>query len=222
MIRSGDVPVVPLALAVTIAAVAVDALTLAPGASLVREHGAIEMASALLYLLVALVWWGQRGSAALRTDWEIPVLLLAMMAREFDLDKALTSVGLFKSSLYLRAGAPLWERLLGAAVIGVLAVAVTRLVLRHGRAMLGGLRRFEAGPLAVLAAVGFVGASKTIDGLARKLRPLGIEVTEAVSAGFEVAEEVMELFVPIMLLLAVRAGAAAGNRVMGGLERKPT
>lgn len=182
------------------------------GAKLTREGGGIETASALLYVYVATVWLRRRSPADWRALWHIPVILLFAAAREFDLDKSLTSVGILKSNLYLTDQAPVWERLAGAAVLLLLAVSVVRLVRVHGRSFLRGLAAGDVGALTVAVAVATAGFAKSIDGLARKLRPFDVTLDPGFNARVVMAEEVLELLIPFLLLYAVLDASRSASR----------
>ena len=164
------------------------------------EGGALEMASAAGYVLALAV-------LAVRTPrlpaaWPAAVLLLAAAARELDLDKRLTDPGILQSRLYT-GDAPLAVKLAGAAVVLAILAAAGTLARREGprwvRGLAAGVRRawWVAGALA-LAVV-----SKSLDGLGRKLRPLGIDVPATLDRAASLSEEVLELGIPVALLLAM-------------------
>ena len=199
----------PLWIAVGAAAamVGIDQLLKPPDLALTREHGGLEMASAFLYLWAAAVWVRLHGGRGLRRDWQVPLLLLMMGGRELDLDKSLTSVGLLKSRLYLSAEAPVWERLLGVVVLALLAVALVRLARRQGRGFLARLRSGSGPEVAVLGGLLLAAFAKTVDGLGRKLQGFGIELGAGTARQVGTAEEVLELFVPLLFLAAVLLGA---------------
>lgn len=203
----------PLGIALTLilATVGIDLLTLPPGAKLTREHGGLELASALLYLWAAAVWMARQGWQGLARDWQVPAVLLMMSGREFDIDKSLTSVGLLKSDLYLTAEAPVWERLLGVVVLTFAVVTLVRLARRQGRGFLAGVRRGAPAQLAVLTGLLVAVLAKTVDGLGRKLQSFGIALDPAMGAWIGSAEEVIELFVPLLFLAAI-VQAARGPR----------
>lgn len=189
--------------AFAVALIGLDIVLRPAGASLTREHGGIELASALMYVYAVMVWLRRNPPSYWGSHWHLPAIMLFGAAREFDLDKSLTSVGIFKSNLYLTDQAPIWERLIGLVVLVVLVWAVIRLVRLHARTFLHGLQRGDSGSWAVLGAIGVAGIAKSIDGIGRKLRPFGITVDSGLEAWAGIAEELMELFIPFFLLYAV-------------------
>lgn len=204
-----------VALVLILAAVGLDLATLPPGASLMREHGGLELASALLYLWAAAVWMTRHGRGGLARDWQVPAVLLMMAAREFDLDKSLTTVGLLKSDLYLTAEAPVWERLLGVAVLSFVVVALVRLARRQGRGFLAGVRKGAPPQLAVFAGLAVAALAKTVDGLGRKLEGFGLALDPSTGARIGSAEEVIELFIPLLFLVAILQGARPAPPTLG-------
>ena len=52
----------------------------------------------------------------------------------------------------------------------------------------------------------------TIDGLARKLAPIGIEVSRGVGQGAGALEEAVELLIPMAFMLAILHRAAARRK----------
>lgn len=167
-----------------------------------QEGGPIENASALGYLITAafLAVFGGRGF--LRSHFPVVVVLLAMAARELDFDKRFTTLGILKSRFYFDPSVPWGERLVGLLVVGLILYCVWR-VFRTGLAVWRDPEnngRYAV--LVTLFAAGFVVFTKSIDGIGRKLAPLGIEVsgyTEHVSA---VLEETLELGIPALLGVA--------------------
>jgi hypothetical protein len=65
------------------------------------------------------------------------------------------------------------------------------------------LRRGEAWSLSICAAVAVAVIAKSLDGLSRKLAPLGIEVSETLNNQTTLIEEGLELAIPAFLILAV-------------------
>lgn len=191
-----------------------DVLRAALGEARFTEAGALELASAAGYLLALAVF----AARALhpRHCWPVPVLLLAGAARELDLDKRLTDPGLLQARLYT-GDAPLAVKLAGLAVVVAILAAAFVLVVRDGpgwvRALSAGARRAWW----AVAALALAAASKSLDGVGRKLRPLGIEVAEVLDTAAALVEEVLELGIPIAIVLAMTARPAA--RARGGEDR---
>ena len=190
-----------LCLGCALLAIAADALFLSRGASLTREGGAVELASALFYLLALGAFLSRAGERRVWL-WPVPVLLAAMALREFDADKRFTSEGVLGIKILTR-DTPLWEKALGIVVVGGLLLAIAVLLRRTLRPFLSALMRFVQWALWTAAAILLAVFTKSIDGLARKLEPLGIPISEEVSRAVGGTEEYLELGIPLLILMAI-------------------
>ena len=72
------------------------------------------------------------------------------------------------------------------------------------------LRRFAA--WSVAGALGLPAGSILIDGLGRKLTPLGMDLPDRIDSLAGAGEEIMEAFIPFLLLTAIIAAARSRNR----------
>lgn len=192
-----------LAAGLALAIIGVDLARTGLSPELTREGGGIETATAVLYIFCAMTFIRMAGPVIARRNWEIPLLFLFMAGRELDFDKRFTTLGIFKSRLYLSDTAPVYERLIGVAVLALLAYALYRLIRHHGADFVDGLRRFAPSQWAVACGIAVMAGSKTIDGLGRKLMPLGIELEDATNAELGMIEEVVELAIPLLFIAAM-------------------
>ena len=193
------------AFAIVAAAVIVaDAATLPPGQTLTREGGGIEIMSMIGYLYAALVY----AFAAPSPNWPVPTILVSMSLRELDADKAFTSEGLLGTRILL-PDTSVWEKMLAVSVWTTLGTALAILVRGRGPRFVRDLRR--GAPWAVAAAAGLLLAlaSKSIDGLARKLAPWGVELSDVASRSAGRLEEGLELFIPVFFVIAICSHARA-------------
>ncbi|MFG6517764.1 hypothetical protein ACGYLX_09910 [Sulfitobacter sp. 1A13496] len=193
-----------LALIVAFAAqmVVVNGLPAASQTTLLAEGGFYESLSVVGYILCILALiWTLRG-AVLRV-WFLPLVLAVMAARELDLDKSLFTRGLFKARQYTGEGVPLGERLIAGLILALIVTAILLMLRRHARPYLTALFRGRAWAGAVLLGIGFTVAYKLLDGIARKLAPLGIEVSADAERTAFVVEEIGELGIPVMFLAAI-------------------
>lgn len=167
---------------------------------LIRENGPIESLSAVLFLGAALVLL----PAGLRV-WPFTVLVFACGLRELDLDKSLWTEGLLKSRQYVGETVPLGERLVAFAVLTALMTTIG-LAVRRGLKNAGTrIRNTDGVMLCVLAGLGLALATKSLDGLPRKLTALGVETGEAVSHLAAIIEEVGEFGMALCFLCAALA-----------------
>ena len=81
--------------------------------------------------------------------------------------------------------------------------AIFLMLWRHARPYLSALWHGRAWAGAVLMGIGFTVAYKLLDGIARKLAPLGIEISADAERTAFVVEEIGELGIPVMFLAAI-------------------
>lgn len=228
---SQPLAVFAVAMTVTLATVLLDVSVSATIDELFKEGRAIELLSAL-WLLAAAVLWAALGTGdAMRRHWHVPVLLLLMAMREQDYDKRFLADGILKLRLYT-GPAPLADKLIGLAVLALLAVCLWRLLRLSLPGWLAGLRRGQTAPWLVLASGATLVVAKTVDGLGRKLEPFGIALDRQLEMMLGRGEEMLELAAAVMLVqavvchaqgdwLRVARGAGVSTEAAVGRERMP-
>lgn len=168
--------------------------------SLLGETGPIERASALGYFLCAGYMLLAGGRDFAKRHAYIIVLVTLFGCRELDFDKRFTTMGILRSRFYMSSEVPLLEKLVGLIVIALLLWAVINIVKNHLTSTLANLSKLNERAVGVLMIFVLLAVSKSIDGLARKLKPLGVETSQQVSFLASSVEEVMELGVPILMI----------------------
>ena len=168
---------------------------------LLGEAGPIERASALGYFLCAGYMLASGGGSFVKKYSYIIVLILLFGCRELDFDKRFTTMGILKSRFYLSPDVGVLEKVIGLFIIALLLWAIFKTVKHHAASTLSGLTQLTERAIGVVAIFGLLVVSKSIDGLARKLEPFGIETSAEVSFVTGAAEEVMELGIPILMII---------------------
>lgn len=200
--RQGWTLLLTLGLAFAMQMFTVNTLPVATQETLLAEGGFYESLSVVGYgLCIAALIWTLRG-AVLRV-WYLPLVLAVMAARELDLDKSLFTRGLFKARQYTGDDVPLGERLIAALILAIIICAILLTLWRHVRPFLAALFQGRAWAGAVLLGIGFTILYKLLDGIARKLAPLGIEISADAERTAFVVEEIGELGIPVMFLAAI-------------------
>ena len=191
-------------LAVIAVFIVVDLAFIADGRSFKREGGGLETASAVLYFAVIYAFFRHVPARLWASLFQIPGLMALFAMREFDMDKAFTQSGIMSIKFY-SGDSSLVAKLIGGAV-AVLALYILYRVVRFGApAAWRGIRGGESWPwFAALAGV-IVVATKSIDGLGRKMLDFGIVISEDLDLLASSAEEIGEAFIPVCALLAVLA-----------------
>ena len=175
------------------------------GQLLMGESGPIEVASAVGYFACALYMIARGGRDFLVSRGYFVVLTLLFGFRELDFDKAFTTMGILKSRFYLSSDVPIPEKVIGLLVIALIFWTVFQLLRNHFVEFLQGLKQRAPVALGVGLIFFLLAFSKSIDGLARKLKPFGIETSAEVSRWAGSVEEVLELGIPIYMVLTFHA-----------------
>lgn len=172
---------------------------------LLREGGVVESASALGYLFCAAVFLQKGGIAFLKRHHYIFIVIITFMLRELDFDKRFTTMGILKSRFLISDTVPFAEKIVGAAIILLLIYSVLSTILLHWRGFYCELKGRSVVGLGVTAALTLLVISKTLDGLARKLHGIGIEVGESMSVNAGKIEEILEFGIPVVIFIILRA-----------------
>jgi hypothetical protein len=184
--------------------VLLDLLHLADDESLKREGGGLETVTLVFYVLAA----GAFFAIVPRSRWSslayLPALIVLFALREMDADKAFTDAGVLSLRLYSGQSALYTKVIAGSVALFAVAVVLYTLwrgvpaMLREGHAGATWPRFAAASGLLLLG-------SKAIDGLERKVVELGVKVTFDLDLYATLVEETAEAFIPVFMILAMRA-----------------
>lgn len=192
--------------AVFLLAIAVSLASAPLRTGLIVEDGPIEALSAYGYFVCAAILL-RTGRDLAGFAW-IVVLLIACGLRELGFHTSLTTMSITKTRFYVNPDVPMLEKLIAGAAILVIAVSVFQLLRIHGRGFFQALRRREPPAIAVLCGLAYIGISKTLDGMSRKLAGLGFDYSDDDLDVATVFEETLELGIPLMFL----SGIVSRNR----------
>ena len=211
-----------LALALIMLACVVSFLGPTKSALLLAESGPIEQLSALGYFC-CVFYMAVRGGRAYLTRYSYVVVLITLFGcRELDFDKRFTTMGVLKSRFYLSTDIPIFEKLIGLIVIALIIWSVAMIVRNHIVSFLEGLRLVSVEATGVAAALLLLGFSKSIDGVARKLAPLGVDLSGRVSFLAGAIEEVMELGIPLFMIIVFHAWNHKNESLKASARQYPT
>jgi hypothetical protein len=170
--------------------------------AIIEEGGLVESLSVLGYFFCLALVLLLVGSEC-RYCWYVPLLLLFFGLRELDFQNRFTVISISKLAFYRSPDVPFAVKFAGAAAIVLMFAAAADLVKKHLGNVMRAIARGEPYAIGVLAAAVFLGISKLIDGLPRKLGAFGIAVEPTVTAFAADIEESLELGIPVMLLIAI-------------------
>jgi hypothetical protein len=172
---------------------------------LVHEDGIVEWMSAAGYILCAFYFVYRGGARALKQYPYIVLTFILLFLRELDFHNRFTTMSILKTKFFVSGEVSIPEKVAGTLAIALLVYVAVMLLVRHLKSFWIALRKRSPTAFAALLAFLLMGASKSLDGIGKKLGALGISMTERSNIVTEVTEEIMELGIPMALLIALHA-----------------
>jgi hypothetical protein len=168
--------------------------------NLLTEGGLFESLTVYLYIfcliLICISWPLQK----ILSHWYLCALIILFALRELDYDKAYFTHGVLKSRQYFSDLVGLPELLVSIVVLIFILTVLLFIVLKERNNFIKGVINFEQSQLAVLASIILIIVTKTIDGAERKF---GIDLSPAGEKFALIVEEVGEMGIPIMFVIAI-------------------
>ncbi len=168
-----------------------------------KEGGVVETLSAAGYFMAVALLLFQMVKQRYSKGWSLCVMLLGFGLRELDFDKRFTTMGIFKSRFYLSNEVMIGEKMIGVLISALFLVCLFFLLKTFARSFIEDIKARKGQSLTLLMALVFMVSSKSIDGLGRKLKPLGIVLSDSVRSLAGVIEESMELMIPLLFIVAI-------------------
>ena len=168
--------------------------------NLLTEGGLFESLTVYLYIfcliLICIRWPLQK----ILSSWYLSALIILFALRELDYDKAHFTHGVLKSRQYFSDLVGLPEFLISLAVLIFILTVLLFIVFKERNNFIKGVINLKQSQLAVLASIILVIVTKTIDGMERKF---GIDLSPAGERFALIVEEVGEMGIPIMFVIAI-------------------
>jgi hypothetical protein len=166
--------------------------------SLSAEHGLLEMATAILFGVVAMLAF----VVFIKKGYMIWLYFTALMglacARELDLHKAWTTDSILKSNFYQNAGIPIIEKIVGAIIILALLFLAYQMIKRVPT-WVKALLEFKAPAWTVGFGLGALVVGKSLDSMARWF-PFMADFKNTNAAYLGVVEESLEMSAALFFL----------------------
>jgi hypothetical protein len=168
---------------------------------LVMEGGSVETLTAVLYFVCFGFIMTQGGLAFLKKHYYLASVSILFGLRELDFDDRFTTGTILSSSFYIREHIPFHEKIIGGIVI-LLCLAIGFLIVRnHLTDFLSEIKKRSPRSLGVMLTMALIVTSQTLDGLGRKLKPIGLKLTPPIASYSTALEEILELGVPMLLTI---------------------
>ncbi|AWC22420.1 hypothetical protein CO731_01878 [Aminobacter sp. MSH1] len=169
-------------------------------AALLRENGPVEMASAVLHFVVAIIaagiWFRQGGLAGL-----IALGALLLGVRELDWHHAFTTYGLFNLRQYLRPEVPVLEKLASAGTVLLIGTVVVALLIRSLDHIKHLVTRRPPAAYGAIVLVAYLPALKILDAIPRWFREADSALPATALKYARALEEINEMWLPVLVLL---------------------
>ena len=167
---------------------------------LLVEHGLFESLSVYLYflclILIFITWTWKK----ILSKWYFSALIILFSLRELDYDKAYFTHGILKSRQYFSELVSITELMISIIILSFIFVVLISIILKERKNFLNGIKSYEQPQLAILTSIIIVAITKTIDGSERKF---GINLSDSIERLTLIIEEVGEMGIPIMFMIAV-------------------
>lgn len=172
-------------------------------ADVVRENGPVEVITALGYMIAAgwLFVTGLKGRIDSGLSAGFLVLLLGL--REMDFHARFTTMGIFKTRFYVSPDVPVVEKVIVSIVVIALIVAIVKIIRLQCAPFLQSLCRKYPPAIAVALAVVLMVVSKMLDSFSGPLQSIINLMHNDPDLCMWVMEEVFEMGIPCLILLAV-------------------
>jgi hypothetical protein len=169
--------------------------------TLLSEDGPVEIASAALYFVCCVYALVRGGGVFLKKYPYFIVIPLLFGMRELDFDKRFTTIGVLKSKFYVSPLEPWHTKLIVIALGLAVIVLMVMMVKTHLKGLWESVRSGGALGWGVVLVLTMLVVSKSLDGLERKCLSIGLSVAPLLAKYSSVAEEIIELGIPVMMLL---------------------
>ncbi|ABA56981.1 hypothetical protein Noc_0458 [Nitrosococcus oceani ATCC 19707] len=172
-------------------------------AVLIKEGGFVESLSAIGYFVGAILVILIRRKFIYYTYAAFILILFGL--RELDFHNRFTTMSVSKIKFYVSPEVLLLEKVIAIAIVLLLLYILIRLIKTHFNGLINAIKKGEPSALGVGGGILLILITKTLDGLSRKLASVNIIVSDNMAKLVETVEEVFELGIPLMFIIAAAA-----------------
>jgi len=172
--------------------------------SLIKENGPIEILSAISYFIVPFIMLVKGGWKFLKRYNYLFILVSALGLRELDFNARFTTMSIWKIKFFLSTKVPFTEKIIGILVTLILLYFLMSCLKKHWRSFLAGCTK-EVVSMSIGISLFFMAIAFSLDRMPDKLINIGIGVTDHFPVISQSMEEIIELGIPLMLIVATFA-----------------
>lgn len=171
--------------------------------TLVKENGPVETLSAAGYLFAAFLLFLEVWRGRMRDGFSAGLLVTMLGLRELDFHTRFTTMGIFKTRYYISDQVPGGEKIIGFLIVMLIFVVAIRYGKRNIIPFWNALRSDRMYAITLGLSLGCIVASKMLDSFSWPFEPLAACFSNEPKHFLRVAEESLELAIPLYLLLSI-------------------
>lgn len=171
---------------------------------LIQEGGPIEQLSAAGYFICLIMLLFLRIGDT-RTHLSVMLLVLILGLRELDFHVLFTPMSMEKIKFYWSPDVSIHSKVVGASIILSLLLCCAYLMKKHLWGVIKSLKRLDPDAVGLFLGLAFIGIAKSLDGIQRKLGDFHFSITQSMMELTTVGEEILELGIPYMFIIAIVA-----------------
>lgn len=179
---------------------------------LLMEKGPIEIISASLHFICFFLVIIKGGIAFSKVYPYFSTLPLLFGFRELDFDVKFTTTGILKIRFFTRSDVPLYEKVIGFIIILSVVMLVLMMIKKQFKPFMEELKKRSAIGIGAFLTIAIIIGSNLLDGLGRKTKSMGLELHPLILKYSSVAEEIIELGIPILMILMFSYYFSASSR----------
>jgi len=168
---------------------------------IVAEGGPVETVSAVLYFACFLLVLMKGGVPFFISRPYFALLPLIFGLRELDFDVRFTGIKIYKVKFYLSHEISLLTKIIAFSAVATIITLLLLMIVNESRVFYAELKQKSYIGRGAFLIIFLIAVSKSIDGLGRKLASVGLAVSPAVLRNAPVAEEFLELGIPMIMFL---------------------
>jgi len=174
--------------------------------SIMKEGGVVESMSAIGYFIcIALLLYRRREKPNIKGYWQVILVLLIFGLRELDFHNRFTTMSFTKFNFYRSLDVPIIEKIIGGGVVLLFFYSVFYLVKNYFSIFIRAIKEINPAAVGMLFAALFLFMSEALDGLGRRLSGVGIGIGNNIDLLTKNIEEMVELGIPLMFIIAILA-----------------
>lgn len=172
-------------------------------AELIDEDGPVETLQVILYIIGAIICFVYK----MRKNWcgglSAGFLLLMLAFRELDFQIKFTEISITRTKFYFSLDISLTAKMLGGIVVLSILFVLITFAWRNLSDLISGIRNHKIWSILTMNGVIFIVLAMLIDRSLRHLESIGFEATERMKLIKTFFEEMAELAIPVLFLIAL-------------------